>query len=177
MATNEVRKESTFPTSAGVFLGLGLGGFFDGIIFQQTLQWHSALTSSSYPTTGAAYPITSMESLGINTLWDSTFHMSTYVFVIVGLVLLWQTSLRARLYWSGRLLAGALLMGFGIFNLVEGLLNHHLLGLHHFNETVPHSQWIFWDMAYLLWGAAMLVGGWFLYKSDARKLQPVAINS
>jgi hypothetical protein len=29
-----------FPTEAGVFLGLGLGGFFDGIVLHQVLQWH-----------------------------------------------------------------------------------------------------------------------------------------
>ena len=31
--------ETCFPTAAGVFLGLGLGGFFDGIVLHQILQW------------------------------------------------------------------------------------------------------------------------------------------
>ena len=60
--------------------------------------------------------------------------------------------------WSGKLLAGTLLIGFGIFNLVEGIIDHHVLGIHHVNETVPRDQWIWWDLGFLIWGAAMLVG-------------------
>jgi uncharacterized membrane protein len=35
-----------------------------------------------------------------------------------------------------------MLVGFGAFNVVEGLINHHFLGIHHVNETVPQSQWL-----------------------------------
>jgi uncharacterized membrane protein len=34
-----------------------------------------------------------------------------------------------------------MLMGFGIFNFVEGIIDHQLLGIHYVNETVP-QQWI-----------------------------------
>ena len=51
-----------------------------------------------------------------------------------------------------------MLMGFGLFNLVEGLVNHQILGLHHVNETVPRGQWIWWDLGFLAWGAGMLAG-------------------
>ena len=33
-----------FPISAGILFGLGLGGFFDGIVLHQVLQWHHMLT-------------------------------------------------------------------------------------------------------------------------------------
>jgi len=56
-------------------------------------------------------------------------------------------------------------MGFGIFNLVEGIIDHHILGIHHVNETVTDAQWIYWDLGFLLWGAVMLIGGWFLLKT------------
>ena len=59
-------------------------------------------------------------------------------------------------------------MGFGIFNLVEGLVDHHLLGIHHVNETVAPDQWIYWDLAFLAWGALMLLIGWFLLKTGER---------
>ena len=67
------------------------------------------------------------------------------------------------------MLTGTMLMGFGIFNLIEGIIDHHLLGLHHVNETVPPEQWIYWDIGFLIWGAAMLVIGWMMLK--AGKLQ------
>jgi uncharacterized membrane protein len=60
-------------------------------------------------------------------------------------------------------------MGFGLFNLVEGLMDHHLLGLHHVNETVPPAQWIYWDIAFLVWGALMLWGGWRLLRAGRQE--------
>ena len=60
--------------------------------------------------------------------------------------------------------AGTLLMGFGLFNLVEGVINHQIPGLHHVNETVPRVQWTRWDLGFLVWGATMLAGGWALLR-------------
>ena len=90
------------------------------------------------------------------------------LFVVLGLVLLWRTAHRAHLWWSWKLLAGTMLMGFGIFNVVEGVIDHHLLGLHHVNETVPRDQWIYWDVGFLVWGGAMIAGGLALYRSGQR---------
>ena len=154
-----------FPVSAGILFGLGLGGFFDGIVLHQLLQWHHMVTS-------AGYPADSVENLELNTLLDGLFHASTYIFVVLGLIMLWRTAHRTHLWWSSKLLSGTILMGFGIFNLLEGTINHHLLGLHHVNETVPRDQWIYWDIAFLVWGAAMLIGGWILYRSGTRETPP-----
>ncbi|MGZ5240675.1 MAG: DUF2243 domain-containing protein, partial [Caldimonas sp.] len=30
---------TSFPAAAGILFGLGLGGFFDGIVLHQILQW------------------------------------------------------------------------------------------------------------------------------------------
>jgi uncharacterized membrane protein len=146
-----------FPTSAGILFGLGLGGFFDGIILHQVLQWHHMLTS-------AGYPPDSVENLKVNTLWDGLFHASTYIFTVLGLIILWRYSRKNHIRWSGKLLTGTFLMGFGAFNLVEGIIDHHLLGIHHVNETVPREHWIYWDLAFLMWGAAMLIGGWLIWR-------------
>ncbi|HEY8611251.1 MAG TPA: DUF2243 domain-containing protein [Roseomonas sp.] len=151
------RKNSEFPISAGILLGLGLGGFFDGIMLHQLLQWHHMVTS-------AGYPPDSVRNLKVNTFWDGVFHASTYVFVLLGLIILSRTAHRTHMRWPGKLLAGTMLMGFGMFNIIEGIINHHILGIHHVNETVPRDQWIWWDLGFLIWGAAMLVGGWILLK-------------
>ena len=156
------QKDRRFPVSAGILFGLGLGGFFDGIVLHQVLQWHHMVTS-------AGYPPDSVENLKFNTLLDGLFHASTYIFVVLGLLMLWRTAHRSHLWWSGKLLAGTMLMGFGIFNLVEGIIDHHLLGLHHVNETVPRDQWIYWDIGFLVWGAVMLIGGWALFRSGKQE--------
>ena len=155
---DRVLRERTFPTAAGILFGLGLGGFFDGIVLHQVLQWHHMLTS-------AGYPPDTVRNLEINTLFDGLFHAGTYVFVLVGLIILWRTARRRHLQWSSKLLIGTILMGFGIFNLVEGIVDHHLFGIHHVNETVPRQQWIYWDVGFLIWGAAMLIGGWAFYRA------------
>ena len=148
-------------TAGGILLGLGLGGFFDGIVLHQLLQWHHIATS-------AGYPADTVENLRLNTFLDGLFHAVTYLFVVLGLVTLWCATHRTHVRWSGKLLAGTMLMGFGIFNLVEGIIDHQILGLHHVNETVPREQWIFWDVGFLLWGALMLIGGWALFKAGKR---------
>ena len=57
--------------------------------------------------------------------------------------------------------------GFGTFNLVEGTISHHILGLHHVNETVSREYWAYWDFAFLAWGAAMLLGGLLLLRTGS----------
>jgi uncharacterized membrane protein len=84
MAQREL-EDRHFPVSAGIFFGLGLGGFFDGIVLHQLLQWHML---SSW------YPVTSIENLELNTRWDGIFHSATYVFVVIGLFLLWRAAQR-----------------------------------------------------------------------------------
>jgi uncharacterized membrane protein len=150
-----------FPTAAGILFGLGLGGFFDGIVLHQMLQWHHMLSSW--------YPIKDVPGLELNTLWDGIFHSSTYVFVVVGLFILWRAAHTRHLLWSNKLLFGTLLLGWGIFNVVEGIIDHGVLGVHHVNELAPLSQRIYWDIAFLVWGAAMLVGGWALLRSGQRE--------
>jgi uncharacterized membrane protein len=159
-----------FPISAGILFGLGLGGFFDGIVLHQLLQWHHMLTD-------AGVPATSVENLEINTFWDGLFHAATYVFVVLGLAILWRTSRRRHVRWSTKLLAGTILIGFGLFNVVEGTVNHHLLGIHHVNETVPRQQWVWWDVGFLIWGAAMLIGGWALLKAGQRETAQAAAEA
>lgn len=138
-------EDRDFPTLAGILFGLGLGGFFDGIILHQVLQWHHMLTS-------AGYPADSVANREFNTLWDGIFHLSTYVFVLLGLIILWKRAHKTHVRWFGKLLAGSMLLGFGIFNVVEGIVDHHLLGIHHVNETVPPEHWIYWDLARIIHG-------------------------
>jgi uncharacterized membrane protein len=156
-----IRADRKFPASAGMLFGLGLGGFFDGIVLHQVLQWHHMVTS-------AGYPPNTVENLKVNTLWDGVFHAGTYVFVVLGLLILWLTARQSHLRWSSKMLIGTMLMGFGAFNLVEGVINHQILGIHHVNEIAPRDRWVYWDIAFLIWGAAMFIGGWMVFNAGKR---------
>lgn len=142
--------------AAAVVLGVGLGAFFDGIVLHQILQWHHFASNWS--------PAEQTMRWEFNTYWDGVFHSFAYVLVAVGLFLLWRASRRAGGMWSGRRLAGALLIGWGGFNLFDGVFNHLILGVHHVNERVDRAQWPIYDAGFIIWGAAMLLVGVLLLR-------------
>ncbi len=135
---------------AGTVLGVGLGGFIDGIVLHQILQWHHMLTSGPYPPT-------TLENLQVNTLWDGLFHAFTWVVTAIGLSLLWRASRNPIGPWSTRVLVGCLAIGWGLFNVVEGIVNHYLLGFHHVREDVPNVA--LWDLAFLAFGVVLIAIG------------------
>jgi uncharacterized membrane protein len=153
-------------TAAGVVLGIGLGGFIDGIVLHQLLQWHHMLSSWRLPT--------SIENLEANTLWDGLFHLFTLLCVGAGLIMLWRAARQPHAVWSGPRFIGALLMGWGGFNMVEGLVDHVILGVHHVNEQVPVSQWVYWDWGFILLSAAFFILGYVLYAGARQGLAPGA---
>jgi uncharacterized membrane protein len=151
--------EQTQLRNAGLLLGLGLGGFFDGIVLHQLLQWHHMVSNVSF------FAPETVSGLRTNTRADGLFHVVTYIFTIVGIALLWR-ALRAGERGTARQLVGLALLGWGFFNVIEGIVDHLLLGIHHVNETVPREQWLWWDLAFLLWGAAMITAGWWLWRGS-----------
>jgi uncharacterized membrane protein len=144
-----VDRQRPFPLAPGVVLGIGLGGFVDGIVLHQVLQWHHMLTS-------AGYPPDSVSNLNVNTLFDGLFHAATWIATAIGLVML-HRAVRRRRAWSGRRLLGGMAIGWGGFNLVEGIIDHHVLGLHHVRENVPNV--LLWDIGFLVFGALLVAAG------------------
>jgi uncharacterized membrane protein len=145
------------PIAAGVFLGMGFAGFFDGIVIHQILQWHHMLTSIR--------PATSVAGLEANTFWDGVFHVGAYALTATGLVLLWRSSQRGEQVRTGAFV-GSLLIGAGCFNLVEGLIDHHLLGIHHV-KSGPNQ--LAWDVGFLSISAVLAIVGWLLLRSGREK--------
>lgn len=147
-----------------IVLGVGVGAFFDGIFLHQVLQLHHMLSNTGQDNLGlATYPVDTVAGLRVNTLWDGLFHATAYGFVLVGVMWLWhrwRSSNDTRPPW--RLLGGALLVGWGLFNLVEGVVNHHILAIHH---VYAGDLQLLWDLLFLAVGAAMLIGGRALLRS------------
>ncbi len=123
--------------AAGTLLGIGMGGFVDGIILHQILQVHNMLS--------AKYPPTTVVNMEINMVWDGLFHAFTWIMTAVGIAMLWKAGQKREVPWSTRMLLGSLIQGWGIFNLVEGFIDHHVLNIHHVIERVGMSaaDWLF----------------------------------
>lgn len=143
----------------GVLLGIGLGGFLDGILLHQLLQWHHMLSSSGRDRLGLdVYDPATVPGLQMNTVWDGIFHTTTWLCTLAGLGILYaRVSRERRAVWGSRVLWGWVLFGWGLFNLVEGTVNHHLLGIHHVRSG-PNE--LAWDLGFLALGAALTSIGW-----------------
>lgn len=92
MATTGQVRAGTEPRGIqlpGIILGVGLGGFVDGILLHQLLQWHHMLTSTNTDRIGVKYyPANTVSGLEMNTVWDGVFHVVCWVSVILGLGIL-----------------------------------------------------------------------------------------
>jgi uncharacterized membrane protein len=132
-----------------LLLGAGLGGFVDGILLHQILRWHHLLTSRP-----------GVDLTG-NLVADGLFHAGTWLAVVGGLLWLWRRARNGPRLWPWTALIGPLLAGWGLFNLSEGLLNHHLLDLHHVRSG-PHQTTF--DLGFLVLGAALVLLGTAIHR-------------
>jgi uncharacterized membrane protein len=148
---------------AAVVLGVGLGGFVDGILLHQILQWHNMLSSRVPPTT--------LVAMKYNMVWDGLFHAFTWLATAAGVVLLWRAARTAGAAWSARLLAGGLALGWGLFNTIEGLIDHELLGLHHVHGDVDR---VAWDVGFLVLGVVLIAIGAAAIAAPVERAAPLA---
>lgn len=149
-------------TSAATVLGIGIGGFIDGIVLHQILQWHEMLSNKLPPTTYV--------TKSVNMFWDGIFHSFTLLVVLTGIILLWKLLSRRDIDRSANLLAGGLLLGWGLFNIVEGIIDHHLLKLHNVRELTPNID--AWNYGFLGFSVLLLISGYSL-TSQHKKILPL----
>lgn len=130
----------------GPFLfGVGIIGMLDGIIFHQLLQWHSV-----YMYTDRFHQIMS----------DGWFHLFVTIVIFIAGMILWKSNsskLNPLYFW------GNFLLGAGLFNFVEGIINHHLLEIHH---VKPGKFQLFADLLFDLSGLVLILIGWLLVKKS-----------
>ncbi len=143
---------------AGILLGIGLGGFADGIALHQIMHWHNMGSARVPPTT--------LDALKQNMVWDGFFHAAVWLATLIGVYMLLSDARRNVLLPTARAFTGQLLLGWGSFNLVEGIIDHHLLDLHHVRDLpvhVPAYDWLF----LLIGGLGLALLGWALSRLDS----------
>lgn len=156
------------PSKAPALLfGLGLGGFIDGIVLHQILQWHHMV--SDVPSS----PVTTVAGLEVNTLADGFFHLATWSLVLAAVIATVANWRRGRLAPSWNFQLGLMAFGWGVFNVVEGLVDHQLLGIHHVRDDLGGP--LAWDIGFLIFGALLMGIGWVAYGRGARQLEQRAV--
>ncbi len=143
--------------TAGTLLGIGMGGFVDGILFHQILQLHNMLSNW--------VPRDTLVHEQINMFWDGLFHALTWCVTAASIWLLWYTARYRQAVPSGRVLSGSVLLGWGLFNLVEGVIDHEILQVHHVAQNGNH---LLWDMVFLGFGIALVAVGASVVRADLR---------
>jgi uncharacterized membrane protein len=134
-------------------LGVALGGFFDGILLHQVLQWHHLLS---------LVPGEDLRRIETQILADGAFHVLMWLVAVAGLWLLWRARDDLARDRSGRALGAAVLLGFAAWNAVDVIGFHWILHIHRIRVDVPAADRLGWDLGWLaLFAAVPLAAAWF----------------
>lgn len=87
--------------------------------------------------------------------YDGLFLVLMLGVVAVGLIGLWRMANRARVEFSNLYLAGGIVVGAGIFDVFDGVVNHYVLDLHDVvhDTTAWNPHWV--AVSLLLLGAGV----------------------
>ncbi|WP_173087500.1 DUF2243 domain-containing protein [Devosia sp. 1635] len=151
MAATEGRNLGGRLGWAGFAIGFGLGGFFDGILLHQVLQWHHLLSGLEQ----------ARQDLRVLVMTDGLFHLLMYIVTAIGLWLLWRSRQAFAEPGADRLLLAMALLGFGTWHIIDAVLSHWLLGIHRIRMDVDNP--LFWDLLWLaIFGIVPFVAGLLL---------------
>ncbi|HEV2610213.1 MAG TPA: DUF2243 domain-containing protein [Noviherbaspirillum sp.] len=134
---------------AGYLTGFALGGFFDGILLHQVLQWHHLLSAVDRAPFG---------DLRMQVLADGLFHAAMYVIALIGIWMMIRSRTWLARNGSGRLLIANALIGFGAWHVVDAVLSHWLTGIHRIRMDSPNP--LFWDLLWFaVFGILFIIAG------------------
>lgn len=145
-------------TISGIMLGFALGGFFDGILLHQILQWHHLLSL-----------VSRVGDLRAQLLWDGYFHGLMYLVAVTAFWGLWRS--RTLSYGDRRHLPARLLLGFGAWHILDAVASHWILGIH--RVRLDSANPLLWDLAWFAgFGLIPLALAGLLWKPRARRVGP-----
>ncbi|MDX3906451.1 MAG: DUF2243 domain-containing protein [Pigmentiphaga sp.] len=156
MESAAISKVAWTPTAlfrwAGYLLGFALGGFFDGILLHQILQWHHLFSGIE---------TAPWLDLRMQVMADGLFHLLMYGIALAGLWCLWRTRWEYAQPGAGRRLWADALIGFGVWHVIDAVLSHWLLGLHRIR--MDSASPLLWDLVWFaVFGLGFIALGWWL---------------
>jgi uncharacterized membrane protein len=158
----EIQDEGSTPKPsryvAGMLIDIGMGGFVDGIVLHQIAQWHHMLSNVIPPHT--------MRDMRVNMTWDGLFHALTWIVTLVGVLQLRSAAAARAVIPSLQAFTGQLILGWGAFNLAEGVIDHQILGIHNVREVPNYTVY---NLTFLAVGGVLcILLGWLLMQAGSR---------
>ena len=138
----EKRKNSNdepFNFWSGVLFGLGFVAFIDEAVFHQLLHWHHFYDKST-------------TSIGL--ISDGIFHAFSWFATVIGLFML--ADIRKRKVWNVKRWLGSAILGAGVFQLYDGIVQHKLMRLHQIRYDVDV---IYYDIVWNMIAGCMIIIG------------------
>lgn len=137
-----MKKENKNLFISGLILGLGILGAIDGIVFHQLLQWHHMILSPN---------------IELEIFTDGLFTALFSALLVWGGVKIFQDARKNEIGNSWKVFLGGLLIGGGAFNLIEGIVNHHILKVHRVKPLAENPM--LYDLSFLAIGLLLVLIG------------------
>jgi uncharacterized membrane protein len=132
----------------GFLLGFSLGGFYDGILLHQILQWHHLLSN-----------VNAVQDMRMQVMADGLFHALMYVIAAVALMKLWRSRAAANEPGASGRLWGYALIGFGVWHIADSVFSHWITGIHRIKIESPDP--LLWDLIwFFVFGVLPAIIGW-----------------
>ncbi|WP_407668029.1 DUF2243 domain-containing protein [Paenibacillus wulumuqiensis] len=124
---------------SGFLFGVGLAAFIDETIFHQLLHWHHFYDLST---------------TAVGLVSDGFFHAFSW-FATIASLFLFADLRRRKALWMTRWWGGVLL-GAGLFQLYDGLVQHKLMGIHQIRYNVDLTPY---DLTWNIIAVIMIIIG------------------
>nr|WP_245800127.1 DUF2243 domain-containing protein [Haladaptatus litoreus] len=136
-------------------VGFGFSGLIDVLVLHHVLQWHHLLSG--------IYPMNTLDGLRTNIRADGLFSIAMLTIMCIGGGLLWQSERRTDVPLAVRPLIGAAVIGLGVFDLYDAIVDHAILGLHQ-----PLSQGGYYNPHWIVVSLLIIVAGVYIYRTGTR---------
>lgn len=146
MAQTQAQAAPRRSMRAAALIGIGIMAGVDEIVFHQILAWHHFYTRSTTE---------------IALMSDGLLHAAELIAIVAGFFILLDLR-RSHSLVKARAWAGFVL-GLGVFQLFDGIVDHKVLRLH---QIRPVENLLPYDIAWNLVGVLLLLVGFYLLKKS-----------
>ena len=136
---------------AGIFFGLGAIAFIDETVFHQLLHWHHFYDKST---------------LAVGLISDGLFHAFSWFATVASLFMV--AHLRKLRAWDKRRWIGSAILGAGVFQLYDGIIQHKVFRLHQIRYDV---EIFYYDLVWNVLAIFMILIGWGLMKPKQKRVR------